>query len=85
LYYSGAYRIISRIGRLAGIDDLHPHVLRHSCATMLLRCGMPLEYVREVLGHANLRTTELYLHLLDDDLRGQCEQHSPVDRLLAGD
>jgi site-specific recombinase XerD len=77
----GAGRVqqeLKRIGRRAGIPELHPHALRHTCATMLLRNGMSLPSVARVLGHSQIRTTERYLHLVDDDVRAEYERAAPL-------
>lgn len=49
--------------------DVHPHMLRHSFATDLLRNNTNLYYVSKFLGHASVQTTEMYLHIVDMDLR----------------
>ncbi len=63
---------VTRWGRLAGFDEskgrLHPHKLRHSIASHLLRRGALLPQVQKLLGHKNLSTTERYTHLNTDDL-----------------
>lgn len=55
--------------REAGIVGVTPHVLRHTCATHLLKGGASIRHVQEILGHQRLDTTALYTHVVVEDLR----------------
>lgn len=57
---AGVEKILKRLGAAAGVEKVHPHRFRRTMATNVLRKGMPLEEVKELLGHTKLDTTMLY-------------------------
>ncbi len=59
----GFWLIMKNYARTAGIGDITPHTLRHSFALDMLSSGMGLRAVQELLGHANISTTQIYSHL----------------------
>jgi integrase/recombinase XerD len=59
-------RIVKNYAVKAGIrkpEEVHPHTLRHSYATFLQNQGTPLNVIQDILGHANIDTTTIYVHL----------------------
>ncbi len=77
----GGSRIVQRFARLAGITRrVGPHTLRHSYATHLLDAGTDLRTIQVLLGHRNIKTTAIYLHVSQAKIQAAA---SPLDRLYA--
>ena len=74
----GFWKILKSYAKSAGITaDIAPHTLRHSFATHLLQNGADLKSVQEMMGHADISTTQMYLHLGVNKIRDVYQKTHP--------
>ena len=72
------WKDLAALGRKANISQpLHPHLFRHTFASHLLQGGADLRSLQEMLGHANLTTTQIYTHLDVTDLKNKHKKYHP--------
>nr|MBA3710776.1 tyrosine-type recombinase/integrase [Planctomycetota bacterium] len=69
-------RVLDRVSRILGVH-VYPHLLRHSLPVHLLRNGVDVRVIQEILGHAQLDTTQIYLRLVPGHLREDYDKAMP--------
>lgn len=78
LYEKYVYRIVNKyLSKVTDIKKKSPHILRHSSATHMLDSGADLTAVKEILGHENLRTTQIYTHVSIERLKQSYKKSHP--------
>jgi integrase/recombinase XerD len=69
--------IVKELGERAGLSKkIHPHILRHTLATHLIRSGVPLSVVQKILGHESCATTEIYAQIAQEDVQMAHRKHA---------
>lgn len=73
-------QLLKEAARQAGLDEnkISPHVLRHAFASHLLAGGAPLRAVQQMLGHADISTTQIYTHVMEERLKKIVEEKHPL-------
>lgn len=80
-----AWQIVKRRAQLAGLEgNIYPHLLRHSFATHLLGNGADLRIIQEMLGHADISTTQIYTHVDQQRLKAVHHRFHPRAKIAAG-
>jgi len=76
-------QILKQVADKAGIDRrrVSPHVLRHSFASHLLAHGADLRSLQQLLGHADIATTQIYTHVLEERLKSLVKRSHPLARV----
>jgi len=77
----GAWKIIQARTAFLGKESISPHSLRHSFATHCLTGGMDLRILQELLGHANLSTTQIYAHMDNSYLKSEHHHFHPREKM----
>lgn len=73
---------LRRLSKKAGITKCHPHIFRHTFATMFIASNGPAPILKEIMGHQSYQTTEKYIHLKTEDLKKQHQLHSPITEIF---
>ena len=69
--------IVTKYGKQVGLDGMHPHLLRHCCATHLLESGADLRWIQRFLGHASTQSTDLYTRVDSEELKREFRRCHP--------
>ena len=78
---SAIWNIVKKYARAAGLRKaVSTHTFRHTCATQMVRAGVPIRHLQELLGHESLETTQIYTHIAIADLKAAHRRSHPRER-----
>ena len=72
----GVQEVFRHVRRSAGLENVHPHDLRHYFATQKAEKGMHIFHLQRLMGHSNMSSTQIYLHVRDKHLFEVYDQFS---------
>jgi integrase/recombinase XerD len=79
----GVRNIVTKYAQKSGIHKkITPHVFRHSFATLLMESGVDIKYIQDFLGHSTIATTQIYLHISDEQKRKVLATKHPREHML---
>lgn len=73
---NGIEAMLKRLGRIAGVENVHPHRYRRTLATNLLDRGMNIQDVAAILGHADLKTTQIYCYISQQNVKAAYRKYA---------
>lgn len=76
LSVDGVGKMCQRLGRTAGVDNVHPHRFRRTFATTMNKRGMPLDEIQRLMGHSNIQTTLRYIYTDETQLRSAYDKYA---------
>lgn len=80
----GVRNLVTKYAEKAGFEKhVTPHVFRHSFASLLLESGVDIKYIQDFLGHSTISTTQIYLHVSDEQKRKILATNHPRSKMLA--
>lgn len=72
----GVEHVLKTVGRRAGVDDVHPHRFRRTLATQLSQRGMAVQDIQRILGHSDIGTTMIYVHVSDEQTKMDYQRYT---------
>ena len=82
MHGDGIWRMVKQCAGLAGLKkNVTTHIIRHTCATHMLKNGAPVRHLQEMLGHESLESTQIYTHVTIQDLKQVHAKYHPSEKM----